>query len=380
MLRVHRVIRRAAPAAVAAAALAAGLAMAGPASAAPAGGPSPFISHFSKLTNISSTIPANGDVNPYGVAVVGTSLGKLYRGDVLVSNFNNFNNLQGTGSTIVEISPTGQQTLFAQISASNLAGPCPGGVGLTTALAILPGGWVVVGSLPSTDGTTATSGAGCLIVLDSNGNVRETISGDGINGPWDMTTLSFGNLAELFVTNVLNGTEAANGAVVHGGTVLRLLALLSPNSPPQVIARTTIGSGFFEQSSSTAFVIGPTGLGLDGNGTLYVADTGENRITGIPDAVFRLNSAGTGFQLTAGGALNAPLGLTIAPNGDVLTVNGNDGFIVETTPAGAQVAKFLLDNSGSPPGAGALFGLAVAPYGSGVYYVDDATNFLRLLH
>jgi len=28
----------------------------------------------------------------------------------------------------------------------------------------------------------------------------------------------------------------------------------------------------------------------------------------------------------------------------------------------------------------ALFGLAVAPYGSGVYYVDDAANFLRLLH
>jgi sugar lactone lactonase YvrE len=121
-------------------------------------------------------------------------------------------------------------------------------------------------------------------------------------------------------------------------------------------------------------------VGLGHNGTLYVADTGENRITGIPHAATRMSSAGTGFVLTSGGKLNGPLGLTIAPNGDVLTVNGGKGLIVETTAGGAQVAHFFLDKSGSPPGAGALFGLAVAPSGRGVYYVDDATNFLRLLH
>ena len=39
-----------------------------------------------------------------------------------------------------------------------------------------------------------------------------------------------------------------------------------------------------------------------------------------------------------------------------------------------------LDSSGSPPGAGALFGLAVKPGQRAVYYVDDATNTLNLLH
>jgi DNA-binding beta-propeller fold protein YncE len=142
---------------------------------------------------------------------------------------------------------------------------------------------------------------------------------------------------------------------------------------------TKIGSGFFEQSSSTAFVLGPTGVGLGRNGTLYVADTGENRITGIPRAVTRFTSAGTGFVLTSGGKLNSPLGLAIAPNQDVLTVNGGDGFVVETTPAGAQVASRLLDRTGSPPGAGALFGLAVAPSNNALYYVDNNMNTLRLL-
>jgi DNA-binding beta-propeller fold protein YncE len=84
--------------------------------------------------------------------------------------------------------------------------------------------------------------------------------------------------------------------------------------------------------------------------------------------------------LTSGGALNTPLGLAVAPNGNVLTVNGGDGRLVETSPAGMQVAHRFLDKSGSPKGAGALFGLAVAPHGSGLYYVDDAVNTLRLLH
>jgi hypothetical protein len=349
-----------------------------PASAAAS--PGPFIGPFTHLKNIASTVPANGDVNPYGVAVVRHSQGSLHRGDVLVSNFNNSDNLQGTGSTIVEVSPSGHQTLFAQITPSDLTGPCPGGLGLTTALTILQNGWVVVGSTPSTNGMAATAKAGCLIVLDNQGQVRETISGYGINGPWDMTSVSYGQFAELFVTNVLNGTVAADGAVVHQGTVLRLLVRVSGSCPPKLLAVTTIGSGFFEQTNANAFVIGPTGVGLGHNGTLYVADTGENRITAIPYAATRMSSAGTGYVLTSGGKLNGPLGLTIAPNGDVLSVNGGNGLIVETTPGGAQVAHFLLDNSGSPPGSGALFGLAVAPHGSGVYYVDDATNFLRLLH
>jgi hypothetical protein len=371
-------LQRVATSAVAAAAIiGTGLAVMVPASAD--SHPS-FIGRFSHTKQIASTVPQNGDVNPYGVAVVRHSRGKLHRGDVLVSNFNNMANQQGTGTTIVEVSPSGHQTLFAQITTADVVkhGGCPGGIGLSTALAILRGGWVVVGSTPSTNGMVATSGPGCLIVLDSHGNVRETFSGNGINGPWDMTTASFGHFAELFVTNVLNGVVKANGAVVHKGTVLRLLVRVHRNSPPDLLRITKIGSGFFEQGSASAFVIGPTGLGLGEDGTLYVADTGENRITAIPDAVDRRHSAGTGFVVTSGGKLNGPLGLAIAPNDDVLTVNANDGLIVETTPHGKQIATFQLDSSGNPPGSGALFGLAVAPHGSGVYYVDDATNTLNL--
>ena len=332
------------------------------------------------ISTIASTVPANGDVNPYGVAVVPTSVGLLHQGDVLVSNFNSSANLQGTGTTIVQVSPHGAVSTFATINAANLPGACPGGVGLTTALSVLRSGWVIVGSLPTTDGTAATAQAGCLIVLDSHGTVRETFSGNGINGPWDMTAADYGSFVQLFVTNVLNGTVAGNGAVVNQGTVLRLSLVIPYGSEPRLIATTEIGSGFPERTDPAALVVGPTGVGLSPWGTLYVADTVGNRIAAIPGASWRDWSAGTGQTVTEGGALNSPLGLAIGKDDSILTVNGGDGFLVATSGWGKQIQKVQLDSSGTPPGAGALFGLAVAPEGKGVYFVDDATNTLNLLH
>jgi hypothetical protein len=361
-------------AATASAVVAAGLAIA-PAAGAQA--QASFTGGFNTVSTVASTVPGNGDVNPYGVAVVGHTEGRLQRGDVLVSNFNDKANRQGTGTTIVEVAPNGKVTQFASISATHLPSSCPGGIGLTTALTVLSSGWVIVGSLPTTDGTSATAKAGCLLVLNSHGRVVETFAGHGINGPWDMTALDFGSFAELFVTNLLNGTVAAGGSVVHQGTVSRLIVTIH-GGPPRLAAVTTIGSGFAEKTDPNALVIGPTGVGLGRDGTLYVADTVNNRVTAIRDAARRGSSAGTGRTVTAGGALNGPLGLAIASGGDILTVNSGNGNLVETTPGGTQVVTKKLDTSGTPAGAGALFGLAIAPHG--VYFVDDATNTLNLLH
>jgi DNA-binding beta-propeller fold protein YncE len=158
-----------------------------------------------------------------------------------------------------------------------------------------------------------------------------------------------------------------------------LHALRDPHALPVASWPVVIGSGFGEHSDPAALVVGPTGLTLGRQGTLYVADTADNRVSAIPNAMSRTTSAFTGADLTAGGKLNSPLGLSTAPNGDVLSVNAADGLIVETTPSGNQVATRSLDHSGTPRGAGALFGLALTLNGSGVYFVDDATNTLNLL-
>ncbi len=337
-----------------------------------------FVQNLNNIKAIGSTVPTNGDVNPYGVAIVPVTTGALVARSVLISNFNNSANLQGTGTTIDQIGPNGDVKTFATITASSLPGPCPGGIGLTTALVALRSGLVIVGSLPTTNGNSATAQAGCLIVLDRNGTPVATLSGNGINGPWDMTALDLGLSAVLFVTNVLNGTVAGNGAIVRQGTVLRIVITTPPSGAPRELARSVIASGFEERTDPSALVIGPTGLSLGFDGTLYVADTLQNRIAAVPGALFRLDNAGTGVTVSQGAALNGPLGLATAPNGDILAVNSGDGNLVEIAPNGQQVAVKAIDVS--MQGAGTLFGLAIAPDGNGIYFVDDGNNTLNLLH
>jgi hypothetical protein len=337
-----------------------------------------FLSSLHTVTTIGSTVPSNGDINPYGLAVVGSSTGSLEAGDYLVSNFNAKSNNQGTGTTIVQLTPAGKLSLFATINAKTLPGPCPGGVGLTTALSILPGGYVVVGSLPTTNGTSATAQYGCLIVLNSSGKAVETIAGNDIQGPWDMTSVTQGSTTTLFVSNVLNGGAKAGLKTVDNSTVVRIALNTAAGHAPTVQSEQVVADGIPWRDDKAALAIGPTGVALASNGTLYVADTLESRIIAVPDATTRTTPLpDKGITLSAGGHLNQPLGLILAPNGDILTTNAGDGNIVETTPSGHQIATAAGD---AKTGAGSLFGLAIAPGGKGLVYVDDGFNTLRLLH
>ncbi len=338
---------------------------------------SAFLAPLKSVSTLGSTVPANGDGNPYGLVVVPSSVGALHAGDLLVSNFNDKGNNQGTGTTIVQLTPAGRSSLFATVNAKTLPGPCPGGVGLTTALNVLPGGYVVVGSLPTTNGKSATAQYGCLIVLDSAGRAIETIAGRQIQGPWDSTAVTQGSTTTLFVSNALNGGAAKGVHTIDNSTVLRIRLQSGPGQPPKVLAQQVIADRIPWVDSPEALVVGPTGLALGSNGTLYLADTLANRITAIPQAMTRTTPApGGGATVAEGGHLKEPLGLVLAPNGDIVTTNAGDGNMVETTPAGKQLTVQLAD---AKTGAGSLFGLAIAP-GGGVYYVDDGENTLRLLH
>ena len=177
------------------------LAMTGVAGAALAADDGGFLRTIHRFTTLASTVPDNGDQNPYAVAVVPASFGKLQKGDVLVTNFNDRNNLQGLGTTIVAWSPqTHALTQFAAIPRH--LPQCPGGIGLTTAMAVLKSGWVIVGSLPSQDGTTATKGTGCLLILDAQGAAAHVVTSPNINGPWgNMAVVDNGGTATLFVSN-----------------------------------------------------------------------------------------------------------------------------------------------------------------------------------
>jgi hypothetical protein len=353
-----------------------------PASAADSRG---FLESIKKHSTLTSSVPGNGDQNPYAIVVAPVSAGTIQKDDVLIDNFNNISNLQGLGTTIVDYNPiTKKTTLFASVP-RNLP-QCPGGVGLTTAMTMLKSGWVIVGSTPSNDGTTATKGDGCLLVFDANGQLAATWSGPDINDPWgNMATVDNGTTATLFVSMSGFGVpgpkvlEPATGftVMVPKATVMRLELSIPAGRTPSIVSRTVVADGFGQRAMKDVFLIGPTGLALGPDNTLYVSDAVENRIVAIADATTRTTSAGTGREVTRGGLLRRPLAMAMAPNGHLLICNGQNGQVVEFDPvSGRQLYAQWVDSNQaqSPPGNGDLFGIALTPDGRGFYYVEDEMN------
>ena len=342
-----------------------------------------FLGSIHNETTLTSTVPANGDQNPYAIVVAPVTAGAIQKDDVLVTNFNDGKNLQGLGTTIVDFNPsTKTMSVFAQLPRH--LPQCPGGVGLTTAMTMLKTGWIIVGSAPSEDGTTKTKGAGCLLVLDSHGKVAGVIAGPNIKAPWgNMATIDNGRTATLFVSNAGFdlGEPTSDAPVVKESTVVRIELAIPDGKPPLVKSQTVIGSGFGAQADKDAFLVGPTGLQLGKDDTLYVSDAVGNRVNAIRHATTRTTSAGIGRIVTQDGLLQRPLALMTAPNGDLVVTNAQNGQVVEIDPAtGKQLSAIWVDENKAqtPPGSGDLFGIAMTPSGSGFYFVEDESNTLVL--
>ena len=340
-------------------------------------GGAPLIPRLTATPTFSdATAPANGDVNPYGVAFVPygfPSGGPLHPGDIIVSNFNNSSNLQGTGTTIVKVNNGNPPTLFFQGQQ---------GLGLTTALGVLKGGFVIVGNLPSTDGSgscvaesgpSQNVGQGGLLIIDKNGNIAGQLTDASLlNGPWDLTVRDEGRFAQVFVANALSGTVTRLDLLVEGGGVV-------------VIRETQIASGYAHGCDPAAFVVGPTGVALNKEtDTLYVSSTGDNAIFAIRNASVRTTGAGMGHMVVQDQVhLHGPLGLALAPNGNLISTQGDavnpdpnhQSEVVEFTPGGRFVSEFSVD-----PVSGSAFGLAVRALEDGFIFatVDDNTAVLDI--
>jgi hypothetical protein len=336
---------------------------------APAGA-SEFDDAFIPRTVNSSTMPANGDVNPYGVAFVPNHFpdgGVIHGGDVLVSNFNNGDNLQGTGTSIVQLNPRGALAppgIAVTFFASSLGG-------LSTALGVLRNGFVIVGNVPTTDGTIATIGQGALQVIDRHGHWLQTWTDPQLlDGPWDLTLVDHGDHAIIFVSNVLNGTVTRLNVAV-GAKGLTLLK------------KTAIAAGYPHVPNAAALILGPTGLALEeSTDTLFVASTADNTIYAVSRASSRTDAAARGRVAFADSHLRGPLALRFAGNGNLLAANGDavnsdvlhPSEIVEFTTRGEFVREYNVDSS-----QGGAFGLDTLRDGPFNYAViDDVTNNLTV--
>jgi hypothetical protein len=318
-----------------------------------------------------STVPGNGDTNPYGVVFVPSnfpSTGVLQPGDLLVANFNNADGVQGTGTTITRITPAGQTSTF-------FTSTLPG---LSDALGILSAGFVIVGNVPTNNGAV---GAGSLQILDKNGNV---VSVNGLNGtlitdPWSLTVNDQGTTAQVFVSNA-SGTTGTNGTVVR-------IDLKIQNGTITVMDEIQVGSGYNTRPDPAAFVLGPAGLVYDAaHDILYVASQADNeifKITGAGTTATALNGTGT-VVFNDQTHLHGPLGLVLLPNGNLLTANSDaqnadpnqPSELVQFTTAGQFVGQWSVD-----PANGGAFGVTVATVNGQLRFatVDDNANTVLTL-
>jgi hypothetical protein len=361
------------------------------------------------------TAPTNGDQNPYGVAFIppqipvnGTQgLTTICNpGDILISNFNNgqnaagTGNLQGLGTTITRIQSSGLTSTFFQTPASltQLNGSI--GQGLTNALVALQNGMVIVGSLPTLDGTFATVGGigasnnipvGSLLFIRRDGKLSNLITYQPnplnaivstttqgfvtssffpnaalpvINGPWSMAVNDQGNTAQLFLSNVLSGT------------VVRFQIAFDSDGNGVNFTQTPvfITTNLNHQNDATLFLAGPSGLFYDPlpssptQDTLFIANSKDNAVYMLPGAAWNQGPMAPQLFTIDPQHLSGPLGVALAPNGNLYVAN-SDGNTQSTTvkpsaisiynPQGQFQSQFSVD-----PNAGGAFGIAFQTIGN----------------
>jgi hypothetical protein len=316
-----------------------------------------------------STVPSNGDVNPYGVAFVPKAIqagGGLQPGDILVSNFNNSQNLQGTGTTILRVNAAGQTSTFFTSTAR----------GLTAALGVLTNGCVLIGNLPTADGTAATVQPGRLAVVSRFGDFLGTFGTLAtVNGPWGMAVDDLGSggtgTAHVFVSNVLSGV------------ISRFDITYTPSNLSATV--TVVADGFNHRTDPAALVLGPSGLVYSAsNDTLYVASSTDNAIYAIPTASKTSSPVTPTLLFQDFTHLHGPLDLAILPDGHFVVANSDGSNVnasepselVEYSATGQFLAQMPVD-----PNNGGAFGLAVNNIGWGTIkmaYVDDNANTLTI--
>jgi DNA-binding beta-propeller fold protein YncE len=193
-----------------------------------------------------------------------------------------------------------------------------------------------------------------------------------LDGPWDLAVDDHGTWARIFVANVLNGT------------VSRLDVLVNPNGLT-LQSWSTIANGYGHVPNAAAVVLGPTGLAYhSGTDTLYVAATADNAIYAVEQAGKRVKPVARGRLVFADPHLRGPLALRLAPNGNLLTANGDavngdalyPSEIIEFTPWGQFVREYDVD-----PSQGGAFGIDTLHDADSRFnyaVIDDVTNVLSV--
>ncbi|HYL27558.1 MAG TPA: hypothetical protein VEW74_06955, partial [Candidatus Nitrosotalea sp.] len=320
---------------------------------------------------IGSTVdPNNGDQGPHSLAIVKLNYG-LQKGQLLVCNFADSSGTPGNGTTIEVLNPTPSSSPV-QFAQSNDIKGCDG-------TAISSGNQVYATGLSS----------GLMTWFDQTGK-EQTTYGSPLVAPFSIGDVYTG---KMYASEYMFAGDAQTGSIVSIGT-----SGYATGFDVQVATGFAVGT-----ASQTGWkTLAPSGMAYSKKGdSLYIADGVSNTIVGFTHASSLLvkneivvlpggkkfkclhKKTTCGKLVLSGSPLNAPVAMTILPNGNMIAANtiaGTSGgnMLVELTPKGQILDTKVLDSGPAP----AVFGLAASGTNDNntvVYYTDTNDNSVHEL-
>ena len=316
-----------------------------------------------KQVVIGSTVdPISGDGNPYGLTVSPTTSGRVRRGDLLICNFNAKSNVQGTGESVVALSPAPGSKPRRVAHGKELKGCDALAIGSDLKL------WASV--MVANDNP----------VISTDGKVVQNLKGKPYNQPWGQIYAQPKGGGEA----VYYESNAGNGSIVRIGATS--------------FATTVIATGFPVNHGVPGTALAPSGLAYDSAvDTLYFADGMNDTLVAIKNVSkigtkgIKASKNGMSFSgpdaadariVKAGKPFNGPLSTALLPNGNIIVGNtlNPDGknLMIEVTPSG----KILDVRNVDKGAAGALFGIVATGSSDAdtkIYFNDDNANNLQVL-
>ena len=288
--------------------------------------------------------------------------GDFTAGDLVVCNFNDKGNVQGTGYTIVALHPTPGSSPRS-VSEDKLLLGCD-------ALALTPGDVIFAAAFAANDNP----------FLSDTGKLIANMKGVPFDHP-------FGQVYAQPTT----GNAAIYESNAGNGTIVRVN--LSSTITFDVIAK-----GFAVNHGKPGSIFGPSGLAYNPTGDiLYVVDGKNNTVVSLSNVStiptggviveksgkkFKGPNAGNAHLVFAGTPLNGPVSSALLFNGDLVVGNTSNpsgqNVMVELSPAGKVLDTRNVDHGA----AGAIFGMVATGTSASttkLYFNDDNANNLQVL-
>jgi hypothetical protein len=315
------------------------------------------------IKTIGSTVdPQNGDQNPYGLDVAKIDAGLLHSGDLVVCNFNNAANVQGTGTTIVALHPHPNAAPLRIAQNAALLG--------CDALALAPSDTIWAAAFAANDNP----------IVSPSGALIDALAG----GPWH------GPFGETFAPAHPPFVAAFYVSNAGDGSIVRV------NIRPSGFTFDVIATGFAVNNGAPGGILGPSGLQYDNSrDALSVIDGQDNSVTVLRHVSF-IPAGGLAFKngvpsgvaaflarrIFQGPPLNGPISSALLPDGHLVIGNTLDpagtNLLVEITRGGRLAATKNVDTGA----AGALFGMVATGTGDDdaqLYFNDDNDNTVKVL-